>query len=127
MHIFARYIAQDKYCIQHEGQTGKAIVSFCRYTEIKNLTFNFYSLPNTNIMVIKSRKIRWAGHVAHMGDTRNPYKILVGKTEEKRSLGIPRRKGEGNMKMDLGDVGWEGVDWIHLAQNGTSGGFLLTR
>jgi transcription termination factor 2 len=67
--------------------------------------------------MIKSRRMRWAGHVARMGDTRNAYRILVGKSEGKRPLGRPRRKWVDNIKMDLGEIGWDGVDWIELAQD----------
>jgi len=53
-----------------------------------------------------------------MGQMRNAYNILVRKTEGKRTLGRPRRKWEDNIRLDLGEIGWEGVDWIHLDQNG---------
>jgi hypothetical protein len=61
--------------------------------------------------------MRWAGHVARRGETRNAYRILVGKPEGKRSLGRPRRRWVDNIKMDLGEIGWDGVDWIELAQD----------
>jgi hypothetical protein len=67
--------------------------------------------------VIKARRIRWAGHVARIGDVRGAYNILVGRPEEKRPLGRPRRRWEDNIKMDLGEIGFGNVDWIHLAQN----------
>jgi hypothetical protein len=67
---------------------------------------NLYSLPNI-IRMIKSRTMRWAGHVARIGETRNAYRILVGKPEEKRPLGRPRRGWVDNIKMDLRDrMGW---------------------
>jgi hypothetical protein len=69
------------------------------------------------IRQIKSRRMRWAGHVAHMGEGRNVYRVLVGKTEGKRPLGRPRRRWEDGIKMDLGEIGWGGVEWIHLAQD----------
>jgi hypothetical protein len=62
----------------------------------------------------KSRGMRWAGHVAHMGEMRNAYKILVVKPEGNRLLGRPRCRCEENIKMDLVEIGWEGVDWIQL-------------
>jgi hypothetical protein len=62
-------------------------------------------------------KMRWAGHVARMGEKRNAYGLLVGKPEGKRPLGRPRRKWVNNIRMDLGEVGWSGVDWIGLAQD----------
>jgi hypothetical protein len=69
------------------------------------------------IRIIKSRRMRWAGHVARMGDNRKAYRLLVGKPEGKRSLGRPRRRLVDNITMDLGEVGWGDVDWIGLAQD----------
>jgi hypothetical protein len=74
------------------------------------------SSPNI-IRMIKSRRIRWAGHVAQTGETRNAYKLLVGKPEGKRPLGRPRRRWADNIKMDLGEIGWDGMEWIDLAQD----------
>jgi hypothetical protein len=65
--------------------------------------------------MIKSRRMRWAGHVARMGEKRNTYKILVGKPEGKRPFGRPRRRWVDNIKMDLREVGWDGRDWIDRA------------
>jgi hypothetical protein len=73
-----------------------------------------YSLPNT-VRVIKSRRLRWAGHVASMGEGRGVYMVLVGKPEGKRPLGRPRRRWEDNVRMDLQEVGFGFVDWIGLA------------
>jgi hypothetical protein len=67
-----------------------------------------YFLPNI-IRVIKSRRMRWAGHVALMGERRGAYRALVGKPEGSRPLGRPRRKWEDNIKMDLRQVGWGGA------------------
>jgi hypothetical protein len=72
------------------------------YEELNDL----YSSPNI-IRVIKSRRMRWAGHVAHMGEGRGAYRVLVGRPEERRPLGRPRRRWEDNIKMDL-QVGWGG-------------------
>jgi hypothetical protein len=77
---------------------------------------NLYSLPNI-IRMIKSKRMRWAGHVARMGELRNVYMILVGKPEGKRPLGRPRRRWVDNIKMELIEVGWDGMDWIELAQD----------
>jgi len=77
---------------------------------------NLYFLPN-KIRVIKSRKLRWAGREAAVGRMRNVYKILVWKQEGKRPLGRPRCRWEDNIRMDLREVLWEGVDWVHLTQD----------
>ncbi|KAJ4435558.1 hypothetical protein ANN_18174 [Periplaneta americana] len=66
---------------------------------------------------IKSICLRWAGHVALMGESRNPYRVLVGRPEGKRSLGRSRRRWEDNIKMDLREMGYDDRDWINLAQD----------
>jgi hypothetical protein len=76
---------------------------------------NLYSSPDT-IRQMKSRRMRWAGHVARMGEGRNVYRVLVGKPEGKGSLERPRRRWEDGIKMDLTEIGW-GVEWIQLAQD----------
>jgi hypothetical protein len=68
-------------------------------------------------MVMKSRKMRWAGHIACMGKMRNAYKILVGEPERKVPLGRPRCRREDNIRMDLREVGWECVVWMLIAQD----------
>jgi hypothetical protein len=78
--------------------------------------YALYSSPNI-IRVIKSRRPRWAGHVARMGERRGAYRALVGKPEGRRPLGRPRRRWEDNIKMDLREVGCGGADWINLAQD----------
>jgi hypothetical protein len=62
------------------------------------------------IRMIKSRRMRWAGHVSRMGEKRNAYRLLVGKPEGKRPLERPRRRWVDNIRMDLGEVGWGDVD-----------------
>ena len=74
-----------------------------------------YSSPNI-VRVIKSRRMRWAGHVARMGEGRGVYRVLVGKPEGKRPLGRPRRRWDDNIRMDLQEVGVGYEDWIGLAQ-----------
>jgi hypothetical protein len=68
------------------------------------------------IRVIKSR-MRWMGHVAHMGQRRGAYSVLVGELEEKRPIGRPRRRCEDNFRMNLRENSCEGVDWIDLPQD----------
>jgi len=69
------------------------------------------------VQVIKSRGMRWAGHVARMGERRGVYRVWVGKPEGKRPLGRPRRRWEDNIKMEPQEVGCGGVDWIDVAQD----------
>ena len=66
--------------------------------------------------VVKSRRMRWAGHVALMGEDRGVHMVLVGKPEGKRPFGRPRRRWEDNIKMDLQEVGGGRGDWMELAQ-----------
>jgi hypothetical protein len=75
-----------------------------------------YSSQNI-IRYIKSRRMRWAAHVARMGEEMNVYKVLVGKPEGKRPLGKPRRRWKAGIRMDLSEIGWGSVDWIQLAQD----------
>ena len=75
-----------------------------------------YSSPNI-VRVIKSRRMRWAGHVARMEEERGVYKVLVGKPDCKRPLGRPRRRWEDNIKMELKEVGRGCGDWMGLAQD----------
>jgi hypothetical protein len=75
-----------------------------------------YSSPGI-VRVIKGRRMRWAGHVARMGEVRGAYNILVGKHGGSRPLGRPKRRWKDNIKIDLGEIGFGDVDWIHLAQD----------
>jgi hypothetical protein len=84
---------------------------------------NLYSSSNI-VRVIKSRRMRRAGHVARMGEGRGVYRVLVGRPEGKRSLGRLRRRWEDNIKMDLREIGIDGANWIQLARDGSSGGSL---
>ena len=77
---------------------------------------DLYSSPNI-VRVIKSRRMRWGGHVARMGEGRGVHRVLVGKPEGKRPLRRPRRRWEGNIKMDLQEVGGTCGDWMELAQD----------
>ena len=85
-----------------------------------------YSSPNT-IRLIKLRKMRWAGHVARMGERRGVYRVLVRKPVGKRLLQRPRRRWEDNIKMDLQKVRCGGMDWIIWLRIGTGGGHLCMR
>jgi hypothetical protein len=83
---------------------------------------DLYSSPSI-IRIMKARMMRWAGHVARMGEKRNAYR-LVGKPEGRRPLERPRRRWLDNIRMDLVEVGWGDVDWIGLARVGTGGELL---
>ena len=84
---------------------------------------DLYSLPNI-MRVVKSRRMRWEGHVAHMGEGRGVHRVLVGKPEGKRPLGRPRRRWEKKIKMDLQEVGGICGDWLRI---GTGGGRFWVR
>jgi hypothetical protein len=77
---------------------------------------NLYSSPDI-IRQIKSRRMRWAGNVACMGEERKVYKVLVGKPERKRPLGRLRRTWEDRIRMDVGEIVWGCVEWIQLARD----------
>jgi hypothetical protein len=77
---------------------------------------DLYSSPNI-VRVIKSRRMRWAGHVAHVGEGRGIYRVLVGRTGGKRPLGRPRGTWEDNIERDLREIGIDGVNWIQLDQD----------
>jgi hypothetical protein len=77
---------------------------------------DFNSSPSI-IRIIKSRWIWWAGHVARMEEKRNAYKLFLGRPNGKRPLGRLRRRWVDNIKIDLLEIGWDGVDWIGLAQD----------
>ena len=90
---------------KREGVTGE-------WRKLHNEELNdLYSSPNI-IRLIKSRRMRWAGHVARMVEGRGVHKVLVGKPEVKRPLGRPRRRWEDNIKMDLQEVGRGCGDWM---------------
>jgi hypothetical protein len=67
--------------------------------------------------MIKSRRMRWAWHVARIGEKRNAYRILVGKSEGKIPPGRPKHKWVDNIKVDFREIGWDGMDWIDLAKD----------
>jgi hypothetical protein len=67
--------------------------------------------------MMKSRRMRWVGYVVRMGATRNAYRILVGNPEGKRPVERRRHRRVDDIKIDLRDIGWDGMDWIDLAQD----------
>ena len=84
-----------------------------------------YSLPNI-VRVVKSRRMRWAGHVARMGEGRGMHRVLVGKPEGKRPMERPRRRWEDNINRDLQEVGGGCGDWVELAQDRDRWGALVS-
>jgi hypothetical protein len=77
---------------------------------------SLYSSPNI-VRMIKTRSMMWAGHVERMGEGRGVYRVLGGRPEGKRPLGRPRRRGDDNIKTDLGEIGNNGANWIRLDQD----------
>ena len=87
------------------------------WRKLRNEELNdLYLTPNI-FRVIKLRRMRWARHVARMGERRSLYRVLVGKLEGKRPLERPRRRWEDNIKMDIQEVGCGGMGWVKLAQD----------
>jgi len=95
---------------KRDGVTGE-------WRKLHNEELNdLYYLPNI-VRVVKSRRMRWAGHVARMGEDRGVHSVLVGKPEGKRPLGRPRRRWENNIKMDLQEVERGRGDWLELPED----------
>ena len=80
----------------------------------KKELYALYSSSNI-IRVIKSRRLRWAGHIARIGDRRGAYRVFMGKPEIRRPLGKPRRRCEDNIKTNLREMGWVALDVSDLA------------
>ena len=87
------------------------------WRQLHNEELNDLNGSPINFLVIKSRRMRWAVHVARMGERKGRYRVLVGKPGGKWPLGRPRHRWEDNIKMDLQEVGCGGMDWIELAQD----------
>jgi hypothetical protein len=106
--VFENWILRRIFGPNRDEVTGE-------WRKLHNEEFHIlYSSPNI-IRHIKSRRMRWAGHV-HAWE-RNVYKVFMGKPEGKRPLGRPRRRWEDGIKMYLREIGWGSVDWIQLAQD----------
>jgi hypothetical protein len=97
------------------GPKGDAVTGERRKLHNEEL-HNLYSSLDI-IRQVKSRRMRWVGHVARMGEERKLYNVLVGKPEGKRPLGRPRRRWEDGIRMDLREIDLGGVDWIRLSQD----------
>jgi hypothetical protein len=105
--VFVNKVLRKIFGQKRDGRWRKL-----HYEELPNL----YTSPSI-IRIIKSRRMRWAGHVARMGEKRSVYRLLVGKPKGKRPLGRPRRRWTDNIKMDLLEIELSAVDWIGLAQD----------
>jgi hypothetical protein len=106
--VFENRVLRRIFRLKRDGVTGG-------WRKLHNEEFhNLYSSPSI-IRIIKSRRMRRAGHVARMGEKRNLYRLLVGKPEGRRPLGRPRRRWMDNINMDLLEIGVNVVDWIGLA------------
>jgi hypothetical protein len=97
------------------GPTGDEVTGEWRKRHLEEL-HDLYSSP-TIVRMIKSKRMRWAGHVARVGEGRGVYRVLVVKPEGKRPLGRPRRRWEDNIKADLQEVGCGGMDWIEVTND----------
>ena len=108
--MFENRVLRRIFGPKRDGVTGE-------WRKLHNEELNaLYSSPNT-VWVIKSRRMRWAGHVACVEEGRGVHNVLVGKPEGKRPLGRQRRRWEDNIKMDLQEVGGVCGDWMELAQD----------
>jgi hypothetical protein len=110
LRVFENRVLRKVFGPKREEVTGE-------WRKLHNEELNdLYSLPNI-VRVVKSRRMRWAGHVARMGEDRGVHRVLVGKPEGKRSLGRLRRRWEDNIKMNLQEVGGCRGGWMELAQD----------
>jgi hypothetical protein len=110
LRVFENRVLRRIFGPERDGVTG-------RWTKLHNEELhNLYSLPSI-IRSTKSRRMRWAGRVARMGEKRNVYRLLVGKPEGKRPLGRQRCSWIDNIKMGLLEIGLSVVDWISLAHD----------
>jgi len=110
LRVFENMVLRKLFATRRDEVTGE-------WRRLQNEELNdLYSSPNI-VRVIKSKRMRWAGHVARMGEEKGAYRVLVGKPEGRRQLGRPRRRWVDNIRMDLQDVGFGYMDWIGLAQD----------
>jgi len=110
LRVFENMVLRRIFGPMREEVTGK-------WRRLHNEELNdLYSSPNI-VWVIKSKRMRWAGHVARMGEERGVCTVLVGKSELKRPLGRPRRRWVDNIRMDLQEVRCGYMDWIGRAQD----------
>ena len=110
LRVFENRVLRRVFGLKRDELTGE-------WRKLRNEELNdLYSLPNI-VRVVKSRRMRWTGHVARMGEDRGVHRVLVGKPEGKRRLRRPRRRWGDNIKIDLQKVGGGCGDWMELAQD----------
>ena len=110
LRVFENRVLRRVFGTKRDEVTGE-------WRKLHNEELNdLYSVLNI-VRVVKSRRMRWAGHVTRMGEDRGVHRVLVGKPEGKRPLGRPRCRWEDNMKMDLQEVGGGHGDWMELAED----------
>ena len=106
-------MTEESPCRTQVILTCRTVLDLClRYVYV----FVVYRSPNV-VRVIKSRRLRWAGHAARMEEGRSAFKILIGKRTGKRPLGRPRRRWEDNIRMDLEEIGINAGNWVDSAQD----------
>jgi len=110
LRVFENMVLRRKFGPKKNEATGES-------KKLHNEELNDLYCSLNIARVIKSRRMRWAGHVARMGEGRGVYRALVGKPEGKGPLGRPRHRWEDNIKMDFQEVGFGCMDWIELAQD----------
>ena len=110
LRVFEKRVLRRIFGPKRDGVTGE-------WRKLHNEELNDLYTSSNTVRVIKSRKMRWVGHVARMDKGRGVHKVLVGKPEWKRPLGRPRRRWEYNIKMDLEEVGRGCWNWMELAQD----------
>ena len=110
LRMFENRVLRGIFGLRRDEITGE-------WRKLQNEELNdLYSSPNP-VRVIKSRRVRWVGHVAHMVEWRGVYRVLLGKLEGMRPLGRPKSRWEDNIKMDFQEVRCDDMNWIDLAQD----------
>jgi hypothetical protein len=110
LRVFENWVLRKMFGPKRDEEVGE-------WRKLHNGQFNnLYSSPDI-IRQIKSRRMRWAGRVAHTGEGRNVYRVLVGKPEGKRPLERPKHRWADGIRLDLRETGYGGVPWIHLIED----------
>ncbi|KAJ4449068.1 hypothetical protein ANN_00463 [Periplaneta americana] len=110
LRVFENKVLREIFGAKRDEVTGE-------WRKLHNAELHALYSSRDIIRNIKFRRLRWAGHVARMGESRNAYRVLVGRPKGKRPLGRPRRRWEDNIKMDLREVGYDGRDWTDIAKD----------